>query len=489
MLEDQSNSAMDTNPSQPLASARVVDGLHKKPQQETVGPTSLGVTSKEGADPQLSSRHDALADCTAEVDLGKSAPNDFISKQQDKTKSTRDGSTFPNVAQLTELLVKSLQPELSKPLSSHDLNSSLPTELKELPSKLNTLTGEVKELKKHVDELDIELPGDLKEIPNKLDTFTLTVSSLTTQVAELKTLYLPKSSSQPKGELIRKDKGKEDMSSKDVEEENTGDSDDDDTINLTGSMVESSKKKKLNKFDFVTKQVDHESKCPNFKNGICKSFDRAILVQRTKPIITMLEDIKLYIMQRLVAMNRVARTWEHSITPSINKRLELLKEKQRDWMVIPSGFHELKVRKELLEGLKEEWEGVREAKEGVIEVGEGVREAEEGEEMTKDEIRKNLEQEVWDVNAATGRYLSTDLLEYAHVIINNIRLETCANLMGLQLLQLELILGKTPSRSFRPVNQLKFYGTFGHQVHLGFHLLMMVLEASGSPPCGCVVNP
>ncbi|GKD41480.1 hypothetical protein Tco_1261687 [Tanacetum coccineum] len=67
-----------------------------------------------------------------------------------------------------------------------------------------------------------------------------------------------------------------------------------------------------------------ESKCLNFENGICKSFNRAILVQRTKPIITMLEDIRLYVMQRLVAMNRVARTWEHSITPSIRKRVELL---------------------------------------------------------------------------------------------------------------------------------------------------------------------
>nr|GEV51794.1 hypothetical protein CTI12_AA204890 [Tanacetum cinerariifolium] len=52
----------------------------------------------------------------------------------------------------------------------------------------------------------------------------------------------------------------------------------------------------------------HESKCPNFENGIRKSFNREILVQRTKPIITMLEDIRLDIMQILVAMNRVART-------------------------------------------------------------------------------------------------------------------------------------------------------------------------------------
>ncbi|GJS72935.1 hypothetical protein Tco_0705776 [Tanacetum coccineum] len=38
-----------------------------------------------------------------------------------------------------------------------------------------------------------------------------------------------------------------------------------------------------------------------------------------------------------------------------------------------------------------------------------------------------------------------------------------------------------------PSSQLKFYGSFGLQVHLGFHLLMMILGASGSPPCGCEV--
>ena len=71
-----------------------------------------------------------------------------------------------------------------------------------------------------------------------------------------------------------------------------------------------------------------DSKCPNFENGICESFNRAILVQRTKPIITMLEDIRLYVMQRLVAMNRTARLWEDTITPSIRKRLNKMIEFQ-----------------------------------------------------------------------------------------------------------------------------------------------------------------
>ncbi|GKC22100.1 hypothetical protein Tco_1024250 [Tanacetum coccineum] len=96
--------------------------------------------------------------------------------------------SFPNVEQLKELLVKSLKTKFSNILSAHDFSSSLPTELKDLPSKFNELTEEVKGLKQQVHELDIELPGDLKEIPSKLEEFTKTVTSLTSQVAELKTL-------------------------------------------------------------------------------------------------------------------------------------------------------------------------------------------------------------------------------------------------------------------------------------------------------------
>ncbi|GKC14287.1 hypothetical protein Tco_1011069 [Tanacetum coccineum] len=77
------------------------------------------------------------------------------------------------------------RPELSKLLASHNFASCLPTELKELPSKFTELSGEIKEPKHHVKDIEIELPGDLKEIPTKLETFTSTISSLTSQVAEL----------------------------------------------------------------------------------------------------------------------------------------------------------------------------------------------------------------------------------------------------------------------------------------------------------------
>nr|GEU53280.1 retrovirus-related Pol polyprotein from transposon TNT 1-94 [Tanacetum cinerariifolium] len=95
---------------------------------------------------------------------------------------------FLNVEQLNELLVKSLQTEFLKILSSHDFGSSLPTELKDLPSKFNELTEEIKGLKTQVHELEIGLPKELKEIPTKLEDFTKTATSLTSYVAELKTL-------------------------------------------------------------------------------------------------------------------------------------------------------------------------------------------------------------------------------------------------------------------------------------------------------------
>ncbi|GJW49512.1 hypothetical protein Tco_0090863 [Tanacetum coccineum] len=40
----------------------------------------------------------------------------------------------------------------------------------------------------------------------------------------------------------------------------------------------------------------------------------------------------------------IARTLEDTITPSIRKRIELLKDQQRHWMIISSGFQELKLR-------------------------------------------------------------------------------------------------------------------------------------------------
>ncbi|GJR01178.1 hypothetical protein Tco_0524162 [Tanacetum coccineum] len=80
-----------------------------------------------------------------------------------------------------------------------------------------------------------------------------------------------------------------------------------------------------------------------FKNGISESFNSWIILARGKPIITMLEDIRIYIMQRMCHMNKVSFKLEDTITPSIRRKLEDLKEK--NWLVYPSGYKEVEVRR------------------------------------------------------------------------------------------------------------------------------------------------
>nr|GEZ91983.1 F-box domain, leucine-rich repeat domain, L domain-like protein [Tanacetum cinerariifolium] len=63
-----------------------------------------------------------------------------------------------------------------------------------------------------------------------------------------------------------------------------------------------------------------DRRCAAFENGILKSFNRAILGPMMKPIIIMLEETRLYIMQRLVAMNKLAFSLEDTITPSITSK-------------------------------------------------------------------------------------------------------------------------------------------------------------------------
>ncbi|GJW18939.1 hypothetical protein Tco_0026375 [Tanacetum coccineum] len=69
---------------------------------------------------------------------------------------------YPDINQLTTLLVTSLKPKLSKLLASHNFASCLPTELKEPPSKFTELSGEIKELKQH--NIQWELPAELQAL-------------------------------------------------------------------------------------------------------------------------------------------------------------------------------------------------------------------------------------------------------------------------------------------------------------------------------------
>ncbi|GJV98273.1 agenet domain-containing protein [Tanacetum coccineum] len=112
-------------------------------------------------------------------------------------------------------------------------------------------------------------------------------------------------------------------------------------------LVEESLRETLEEEARAEKKWDEirEWSCATFENGISESYHNAILFARDKPIITMLEDIRIYLMKRMVAMNEKATTLADPICPSITKELDKLKYKQRYWQAVVSGFQEFVVRK------------------------------------------------------------------------------------------------------------------------------------------------
>ncbi|GJY33123.1 hypothetical protein Tco_0417592 [Tanacetum coccineum] len=99
-------------------------------------------------------------------------------KELAKTKVAllKEKPSFPNVEQLTEVLVTSLKPEFSKLSSSHDFSNSILTKLKELPSKFKDITREIRELNMPED-LDALRKYLLPKGPDALDMFTQAIES------------------------------------------------------------------------------------------------------------------------------------------------------------------------------------------------------------------------------------------------------------------------------------------------------------------------
>ncbi|GJY60550.1 retrovirus-related pol polyprotein from transposon TNT 1-94 [Tanacetum coccineum] len=258
-------------------------------KQATGVPTSLGVTSEEGAHPQSvvvclylqilnlfflasyifhsesASGNDASANFTAKADPKISAPDDSVPHQQgpdegsknytpnhtfacinpsvliDKTKSTGEGSqtahivsgtkvdttsaymddedepfiaseernkehaernkdthvepkrtsfppTSPTSVQIQELQAQILLLKSKNQKLEHDKEkavveiatfkpySSILIELKELPTKITTLSEEVNELKKHIKDFEVELPETLEALPGLLNKVTDTLN-------------------------------------------------------------------------------------------------------------------------------------------------------------------------------------------------------------------------------------------------------------------------------------------------------------------------
>ncbi|GKB02388.1 retrovirus-related pol polyprotein from transposon TNT 1-94 [Tanacetum coccineum] len=249
--DTQSSSTKEKSPSHPSPPTPVVGEMHKEAQQAAGGPTSLGATSEEGAHPQLSSGSNlsVLVDKTKSAGDGlKTAHTDSGANEESRAddislkvkledlsdilKDTRSAFFTPDSPPDEPIIVSDEseeEEEVAKDkdteATSHDVpkDTSVPpppspksAQIQELMAQVHLLqsqkeeleqakakakaevlllnitglSGEIKELKKHVRDMEIELPGDLKEIPTKLETFTSTISSLSSQ---LKTLdFLPR---------------------------------------------------------------------------------------------------------------------------------------------------------------------------------------------------------------------------------------------------------------------------------------------------------
>ncbi|GKE23750.1 hypothetical protein Tco_1435262, partial [Tanacetum coccineum] len=302
--ETQSSLAKDKSPSHPSPSTPVVAEMHKEAHQAAGGPTSLGATSKERAHPQL---------FQAEADPGIYAPNDFIPEQQGMDEGTQNYSldhifagTNPSVLleDLSNLMYDTrsdfLTPDSPRdePIivsdksekeeteiyedtyaTSHDVpeDTSIPhppfpksvqikelmAQPKELPSKITELFGDVKELKKFATILEnasskaidegVPLAGHASASPAEGEKNT----NQATKDADNENLNQQPATTTPpttsfQSPLFPKSKGKEVMSSKDAEDEETESNFEDDHANPAKTMSKSSNQKKLKNFIFVT---------------------------------------------------------------------------------------------------------------------------------------------------------------------------------------------------------------------------------------------
>lgn len=84
--------------------------------------------------------------------------------------------------------------------------------------------------------------------------------------------------------------------------------------------------------------------CEAVENGFSECFNSVIVGVRHKPLITMLEAIRVVVLERMQKMREVSGKWTPGVCPNIQKRLECLKDQQRFWHVIPTGGNVFEVR-------------------------------------------------------------------------------------------------------------------------------------------------
>ncbi|XP_052627034.1 uncharacterized protein LOC128133578 [Lactuca sativa] len=76
--------------------------------------------------------------------------------------------------------------------------------------------------------------------------------------------------------------------------------------------------------------------CEAVENGISECFNSIILDARKKPLITMLEEIRIYIMDRFAYMNVESEKWNSNVCPKILKKMNRFGKNTR-YLIVGSG--------------------------------------------------------------------------------------------------------------------------------------------------------
>ncbi|GJU23422.1 transposase, MuDR, plant, partial [Tanacetum coccineum] len=84
--------------------------------------------------------------------------------------------------------------------------------------------------------------------------------------------------------------------------------------------------------------------CDVVENRISKCYNALIVDARRKPIINMLEDIRVSLMERMQRIREKHVKWNDVLCPNIRKKFEILKDLHRHWKIIPSGESRFEVR-------------------------------------------------------------------------------------------------------------------------------------------------
>nr|GEV29078.1 multidrug resistance-associated protein 5 [Tanacetum cinerariifolium] len=84
--------------------------------------------------------------------------------------------------------------------------------------------------------------------------------------------------------------------------------------------------------------------CEAIENGFSECFNSVLVSVRNKPLLTMLEAIKVIVIERMNTMRKISATWTDDICPSILKRIDLMKNHTRFWHVIHTSGESFEVR-------------------------------------------------------------------------------------------------------------------------------------------------